>query len=108
MLKSYLQFAFLFQRWAIAFRNEGFNVKVNTNNGLERQNQVFKSNYLLGHKSKSLSAMLTVLIEQYLPDNYNRYLVNKSKQFLLFLFSKIWIVDVLTLLDKTFWGLEKS
>ena len=108
MLKSYLQFAFLFQRRAIAFRNEGFNVKVNTNNGLERQNQVFKSNYLLGHKSKSLSAMLTVLIEQYLPDNYNRYLVNKSKQFLLFLFSKIWIVDVLTLLDKTFWGLEKS
>ena len=47
-------------------------VSVNTNNGVERKNRDFKYEYLKQYKDKSLSGMLTVLLEQFLPDIYNR------------------------------------
>ena len=47
-------------------------MRVNTNNGVERQNKLFKYSYLKSHKSNSLSVMLTVLTEDFLPDNYSR------------------------------------
>ena len=51
-------------------------MRVNTNNGVERQNKLFKYSYLKikkkSHKNNSLSVMLTVLIEDFLPDNYSR------------------------------------
>lgn len=61
------------QKWVWAFRSESFIVGVHTNNGLERQNQVFKYTYLKHHKNNSLSGVLSILIEEFLPDNYNRY-----------------------------------
>ncbi|KAK3755969.1 hypothetical protein QZH41_016829, partial [Actinostola sp. cb2023] len=51
------------KRWVWAFREEGFAVMVNTNNGLERQNKLFKYSYLHNHKNTSLSGMLNILIE---------------------------------------------
>lgn len=48
-------------------------MRVNTNNGLERQNKLFKYTYLKSHRNNSLSGMPTILIEEFLPDNYNRY-----------------------------------
>ncbi|CAH3018889.1 unnamed protein product, partial [Porites evermanni] len=60
--------------------SEGFNVRVNTNNGVERQNKLFKYSYLKSHKNNSLTVMLTVLIEDFLPDNYSRY-VEKNVRF---------------------------
>ncbi|XP_073244010.1 uncharacterized protein [Porites lutea] len=60
------------QRWVCAFWKECFNVRVNTNNGVERQNKLFKYSYLKSHKNNSLTVMLTVLIEDFLPDNYSR------------------------------------
>ena len=45
---------------------------VNTNNGVERKNRDFKYEFLKPYKSKSLSGMVTVLVEQFLPDIYNR------------------------------------
>ena len=62
------------QRWVCAFWKEGFNVRVNTNNGVERQNKLIKYSYLKSHKNNinSPSVMLTVLIEDFLPDNYSR------------------------------------
>ena len=55
-----------------AFWKEGLNVSVNTNNRVEWQNKLFKYSYLKSHKNDSLSVMLTVLIEDFLPDNYGR------------------------------------
>ena len=47
-------------------------VVVDTNNGVERQNKDFKYEYLKQFKDNTLSGMLTVLIEQFLPDKYKR------------------------------------
>ena len=43
-----------------------------TNNGVERQNKDFKYEYLKQFKDNTLLGMLTVLIEQFLPDKYKR------------------------------------
>ena len=48
-------------------------VSVNTNNGVERKNRDFKHEFLKQFKEKSLSGMLTVLIDQFLSETYNRY-----------------------------------
>ena len=47
-------------------------IDVDTNNGVERQNKDFKYEYLKQFKDNTLSGMLTVLIEQFLPDKYKR------------------------------------
>ena len=43
-------------------------MSVHTNNGVKRKNKDFKHQYLAQFKDKSLSGMITVLIEQFLPD----------------------------------------
>ena len=47
-------------------------IVVDTNNGVERQNKDFKYECLKQFKGNTLSGMLTVLIEQFLPDKYKR------------------------------------
>ena len=47
-------------------------ILVNTNNGVERKNRDFKYEHLSQYKYKSLSGMVTVLIEQFLPDKQKR------------------------------------
>ena len=47
-------------------------ISVNANNGVERKNRDFKYEYLSQCKDKSLSGMLTVLIEQFFPDKQKR------------------------------------
>ena len=47
-------------------------IVVDTNNGVERQNKDFKYEYLKQFKDNTLSGMLTVPIEQFLPDKYKR------------------------------------
>ena len=47
-------------------------IVVDTNNGVERQNKDFKYECLKQFKDNTLSGMLTVLIEQFLPDKYRR------------------------------------
>ena len=62
------------QRWVRCFRTGLIDVAVNTNNGVERKNRDFKYEYLRQYKDRSLSGMITVLVEQFLPDIYNRYI----------------------------------
>lgn len=45
---------------------------VNTNNGTERKNKEFKLGYIRDIRDKSLSAMLTILVESFLPEQYRR------------------------------------
>ncbi|XP_021348263.1 uncharacterized protein LOC110447122 [Mizuhopecten yessoensis] len=65
-LKSY-------KRWVRDFRLERFNVSINTNNGIERQNLALKYEYLDMKKARTLSQLLTILVNKYLPDAYTRY-----------------------------------
>ena len=55
-----------------AFRKDVLRVAVNTNNGLERQNEDFKYYHLANHRDKTLSGMLSVLIAEFLPEKYSR------------------------------------
>ena len=48
------------------------NVMVNTNNGVERQNKDLKREYLKQYKDNRLREMITVFIEQFLPDKFKR------------------------------------
>ena len=48
-------------------------VSVHTNNRVERKNKDFKHQYLVQFKDKSLSGMITVLIEQFLPDKEKKF-----------------------------------
>lgn len=54
------------RRWVWAYRSDG-PIVVNTNNGLERQNQAFKYTYLEQRRNLTLSAMVSTLIDEYLP-----------------------------------------
>ena len=47
-------------------------IVVHTNNGIEQKNRDFKYEYLRQYKDNSVSGMATVLVEQYLPDIYDR------------------------------------
>ena len=55
----------LFQRWVWAFRATS-GIMVNTNNGLERQNGIFKYKYLEQRKDQSISGMVSFLVMEYL------------------------------------------
>lgn len=62
-----------FQRWVWAYRQKRFLVSVNTNNGIERQNESFKYQYLKDRNKNSLSGMITILVAEFLPERYQRY-----------------------------------
>ena len=47
-------------------------VNINTNNGIERQNKTFKHTYLKKHHGSSFTGMLSILIEEYFPEQYER------------------------------------
>jgi len=48
-------------------------ISVNTNNGVERKNRDLKYGYLSKYRDKSLSGMVTVVVEQSLPQKYKRF-----------------------------------
>ena len=57
------------------FREGILKVTVNTNNGVERKNKDFKYEFLSQHRNNTLIGMVVVLVEQFLPEIYSRYLV---------------------------------
>ncbi|XP_047133431.1 uncharacterized protein LOC124811588 [Hydra vulgaris] len=74
-LREYLKNTWLCnqKRWVFAFRQHRLLRNVNTNNGTERQNQSLKYSFLEKRKNSSLTAMLSVCIDEFLPHNYNNY-----------------------------------
>lgn len=50
------------QRWVWAYWKGRFNVVINNNNGIERQNRSFKHDFLSSHCDTSLSGMLSVQV----------------------------------------------
>ncbi|XP_029180401.1 uncharacterized protein LOC114947972 [Acropora millepora] len=73
-LQNYITKTWLpqYKKWVWAFRKARFLTTINTNNGVERQNKAFKYDYLERHNHATLSVMLTVLVEEFLPDKYMR------------------------------------
>ena len=60
------------KRWSLAFRPNDLMFN-NTNNGTERLNEDLKYDELANYKHCSLSEMLTVVIERFLPKHYRNY-----------------------------------
>ena len=56
----------------MACRQNRLLVDCNTNNGVESQNNNLKHSYLKNHRTTSLTGMLTVVIEKFLPEKYER------------------------------------
>ena len=67
------------QRWAHAYRDVSFHRAVDTNNGTEALNKVLKYGYLPKRRSLTLSQIVTLLLEQFLPDCYQKYLFQNFK-----------------------------
>ena len=55
-------------------------ISIHTTNGVERQNEELKYNFLASHRDKSLSGVLSVLITEFFPDKYARYVHNAVKE----------------------------
>ena len=62
------------------YRKERLLVNLNTNNGVERQNESFKYSYLQRYKNSSLTGMVTILIEDFFVDKFQRLVYNLNNQ----------------------------
>ncbi|XP_065657850.1 uncharacterized protein LOC136082447 isoform X1 [Hydra vulgaris] len=60
------------KRWVFAYRQDRLLLNVNTNNGIERQHQSFKYSFLEKRKNSSLTAMLSICIEEFLPHKFDK------------------------------------
>jgi len=56
-----------------------FHAAVETNNGIEAQNKVLKYSYLSHQKNINLSHLVDILINNFLPDSYEKYLFQNYK-----------------------------
>ncbi len=61
------------QRWARAYRDDSYHVAVDTNNGVEAMNKTLKYNYLPKGKNITLSHLVTILVEEFLPEAFHKY-----------------------------------
>ena len=55
-----------------SFPKQLIEIVVHTNDGVERKSRDFKYEYLKQYKDNSISGMVTVLVEQFLPEKYDR------------------------------------
>ncbi|XP_063234777.1 uncharacterized protein LOC134537844 [Bacillus rossius redtenbacheri] len=65
-------------RWVQAFGEKDFVTIIHANNGIESQNKVLKHSYLCNNSDKSLTGMLKIVINNYLPDAYKKYCSENS------------------------------
>ena len=65
--------------WAHAYRDSKYYAAVDTNNGTESLNKALKYSYLPKRKSLTLSGIATLLIEQFLPAMWQKYILHNYK-----------------------------
>ena len=85
----------LFQRWARAYRDDDYHCAVNTNNGVEAQNRLLKHTYLTKQKNLTLSSLLCILVEHFLPDMYEKYVSAQFKMTTSYRQYYSWVPDFL-------------
>ncbi len=61
------------QLWARVYRDDCYHAAVNTNNGVEAMNKTLKYNYLPKGKNTTLSHLVTILVEEFLPSMLQKY-----------------------------------
>ena len=61
------------QLWARVYRDDHYHAAVDTNNGVEAMNKTLKYNYLPKGKSITLSHLVTILVEEFLPEILQKY-----------------------------------
>lgn len=62
------------QFWAHAYRDQVYHAAVDTNNGVESQNKMLKYNFLPRNTKLTLSRLVTVLNEEFLPDMHHKHM----------------------------------
>ena len=67
------------QRWARAYRDNEFHAAVDTNNGTEAQNKVLKYKYMPKQRASTLSALVSLLVERFLPEAQQSYVLPNLK-----------------------------
>ena len=67
------------QRWACAYRDNEFHAAVDTNNGTEAQNKVLKYKYMPKQRASTLSALVSLLVERFLPEAQQSYVLPNLK-----------------------------
>ena len=67
------------RRWAKAYREHKLDLKINTNNGVEAQNKLFKYNYLSKGTDKTLSGVAKIIVECFCPEQYKLYALKNLK-----------------------------
>ena len=60
------------KKWCLAYRPDDL-FRCNTNNGTERLNEELKHNELDGYKNCTLSELMCVLIDSFIPNLYEKY-----------------------------------
>ena len=60
------------QLWVWAYREHRMHVNINTNNGMESQNEYLKYEFLDNHQNTSLTGLCTTLVEQFFPTCFER------------------------------------
>ena len=80
-LKNYVENTWLScaYRWLQVFRKQQAIDIVNTNNGIEAQNKVFKYEYLPRSMDQSVYGIATILVESFIPDSHQHHLQSNLK-----------------------------
>lgn len=71
---SLLLFNYFLQRWARAYRDNHYHAAVDTNNGVEAQNKLLKYKYMPRRRNLTLSAIVALIIEDFLPEIHSKYM----------------------------------
>ena len=61
------------QRWVRAFYDDIIHANVTTTNGLERQHEELKYNYLGKHSSGSLTDLVTTVVTKLVPESQSKF-----------------------------------
>jgi len=68
------------QRWARCFRDDKYYGAIDTNNGTESLNKALKYSFLPRKKNMTLTGLVKLLTEQFLPDIHQHYLFENYRQ----------------------------
>ena len=92
---SFIITQYTLQLWARAFRDSEFHAAVNTNNGTESLNKLLKYSFLPRKKAMTLSGIADLIVEKFLPETYQKYLLLNYKQSAQYRSYKSFIPDFL-------------
>ena len=65
-IQAFDKISYAIQRWLQLYRNK-LRIRINTNNGVERQNRTLKQSHMRWRSDKSLAGLMTVLHKEFLP-----------------------------------------